>query len=205
MPLILKHLWMVSIIDLELMTAAVAVSDSLSHLEHFSFKIIISSKKQWRIQGLALFYGYACRAHLIECIPGQLHSLLFSGVQWNGIWNIFYPFERLRIHSLSTVHKFSKGAVLTDMTLAHKEKKPPFPYRGHQLQTVSKIQMVLGALDLCFPFYIFRQQGQPHASWPSTSRLKISLFNQSSCCRCCEKVTAEFVDSPWEISLARLC
>lgn len=76
MPLILKHLWMVSIIDLELMMVAVAVSDSLSHLKNFSFKII-SSKKQGGIQGVALYYGYACQTHLIECIPGQLHSLPF--------------------------------------------------------------------------------------------------------------------------------
>lgn len=152
MPLILKHLWMVSIIDLELMTAAVAVSDSLSHLEHFSFKIIISSKKQWRIQGLALFYGYACRAHLIECIPGQLHSLLFSGVQWNGIWNIFYPFERLRIHSLSTVHKFSKGAVLTDMTLAHKEKNHPFLTEDINCKQFPKYRWYWELWTSAFPF-----------------------------------------------------
>lgn len=68
---------MVSIIDLELMMAAVAVSDSLSHLEHFSFKIIISNKKQGRIQGLALYCDCACQAHLMECILGQLHSLPF--------------------------------------------------------------------------------------------------------------------------------
>lgn len=77
MPLILKHLWMVSIIDLELMMAAVVASDSLSHLEHFSFKIIISSKMQGRIQGLALYYDCACQAHLIEYIPGHLHSFPF--------------------------------------------------------------------------------------------------------------------------------
>lgn len=76
MPFILKHLWMVSIIDLELMMAAVAGSDSLSHLEHFT-KITIRSRKQGRIQGLALYYDCACQAHLIEYIPGQLHSLPF--------------------------------------------------------------------------------------------------------------------------------
>lgn len=129
----------------------------------------------------------------------------FPRLLWDVIWYIFYPSEGLRMHSLRTVHKFSRAAVLTDMTLAHKEKRTPFPCRGHQLQTVSKIQMVLGTLDLYFPFYILRQQGQPHASWPSTSRLKRSFFHQSSFCRCCEKVTAEFVDSPWETSLARFC
>lgn len=54
MPLILKHLWIVSIIDLELMMPAVAVSDSPHHLEHYFSNLIISSKRQERTQGLAL-------------------------------------------------------------------------------------------------------------------------------------------------------
>lgn len=54
MPLILKHLWMVSIINFQLMIVAVDVPDSLYHLQHFSFKLIIGSKRQGGTHGLAL-------------------------------------------------------------------------------------------------------------------------------------------------------
>lgn len=70
---------------------------------------------------------------------------------------------------------------------------------------VPKIEIVLGPLGPPRSFYNLKHQGQPLASWMSTSRLKISLLNWSSPCTCCKKVTAEFVDSPWEISLARSC
>lgn len=149
---------------------------------------------------------------LFLCMPGtpyRIHtraapfsfiSLGYCGMLFDPY---FTPWKGSEHISLSTVHTLSKGAVLTDVTLAHKEEKTLSLQRTSA--AASKIQMVLGTPDLCFAVYILRQQGQPHASWPSTSRLKISLFNQSSCCRCCEKVTAEFVDSPWEISLARFC
>lgn len=84
-------------------------------------------------------------------------------------------------------------------------KRTPFACRGDHLQTVPKIQMVLVPLGPPPSFYILKHQGQPLVTWPSTSRLKILFLNWSFHCKCCEKVAAEFVNCPWEISLAKFC